>query len=106
VFLARSSSSIGCTKFGCDSWSISTFVLLGEDQMFSSLALLGGDISLWFREDLDLFHKVKEWLVEGVNEVGYLQKVNGEEGSHKISGGGLSLKRSKKCVRKKGVLCA
>jgi hypothetical protein len=44
--------------------------------------------------------------VEGVNEVGYLQKVNGGEGSHKISGGGLSLKRSKKCVHKKGVMCA
>ena len=52
--------------------------------MVTYVALLGGNIALEIREDLDLFHEVKEWSVEGVNKIDYSQKVNGGEGSHKI----------------------
>jgi hypothetical protein len=70
--------------------------------MVTYVALLGGNIALEIREDLDLFHEVKEWSVEGVNKIDYSQKVNGGEGSHKNSERGLSSRRTKKCVRKKG----
>jgi hypothetical protein len=71
LFSTHSSSSISSTNFGSRGWSVSILVSLEEDLMVSFVALLGGDINLGNREDFDIFHEVKEWLVEGVNEVGY-----------------------------------